>query len=1103
VTFDANRKKELLFVAAFLVLVFCLQVSTPLNAQVTGQSLSGRITSTGGTGIANARVALKNAANGDTKSIAATEDGSFTFANLAPGIFEITVSAPGFAEARTTVTISSGVDSRADVVMHTQISTDAGEGGASGVSGVVGTKSVTDLPLNGRSASDLAALEPGVTSARTQATGQAQRGFGNQMTISGGRPRQNDARLDGISVNDYVNGPPGSALGVNLGSDAVEQFSVLTSNYPAQVGRSSGGVIAASTRSGTKDFHGSAFEYIRNSAFDARNFFDTAKPAFHRNQFGGSIGGPVFKDRTFFFADYEGLRQSQGITQVDTVPSQAVRDGHLCAPPDCSSTTPIVVDSQVARFLKAFYPLPNGALLCPFSSCAAGTGDTGIFTFAGQTVTPENYFTTKIDHILSTQDSLAGTYMFDSGTVRQPDEFDNKRTGYDSRKQAFTLHETHTFRPELLNSFRFGINRVVTTSGLTFPSGNSLVGDATYGTVPGLNAAAVMVPGLTFFTGGLGTPSNFRFHWTSIQGSDDVSLTKGAHSVKFGVNVERMRDNSLAISNPGGEFAFSQLSNFLTNRPFSLSAAIPSAVSERGFRQTVFGAYVQDDWRWRPNVTLNLGLRYEMATVPTEVQGKTTVLRNLTDPLPVCGVFVPGSCSGTGSLFSNSTLRNFEPRVGFSWDPFRDGKTSLSGGFGMFDVLPLPYLIQFNEIFSAPFFELGNSTSLPTGSFPTGAFAIVAGSTSGFRRGFFDPHPKRNYVMQWNLTAARDLARDVSLRVGYVGSRGVHQLFRVEDADIVLPSLTSQGYLWPSPDLSKRLNENAGLVNAGLWQGNSFYDALQVKVKAKIGSGAEIEASYTWGKTIDTSSGSLVGDEYSNSIASPLFFAMKLNRGLADFNVAHNVELNYTWEIGTPKWAHGLRGWALSGWEIGGVFEASTGVPFTPGFGGDALGVKSTDPNIDVPSLVGGSGCGSVVNPGNPIHYIRPQCFGVPSSAPDIAANCIHVVNIDPVTGNPVPDPRTCLNLRGNLGRNTVIGPGLVNLDFSLFKNNHIKKISDNFNVQFRAEFFNVLNRTNFAPPLDNRNVFDSSGHPIANAGLITSTQTPSRQIQFAIKVIW
>ena len=941
----------------------------------------------------------------------------------------------------------------ANIVMQpeTTATADKGQGGTSGLSGTVSSKNVSDLPLNGRSASDLATLEPGVASARTQQTGQAQRGFGNQMTISGGRPRQNDARLDGISVNDYVNGPPGSALGVNLGSDAVEQFSVLTSNYPAQYGRSSGGIIGASTRSGTGNFHGDAFEYIRNSALDARNFFDTTKPPFRRNQFGGSAGGPIWRDRTFIFGDYEGLRQSQGVTQVTTVPSAAARTGNL-------STGQITPDPSVLRFVNAFYPLPNGALL--------GAGDTGIFTFAGQQVTPENYFTVRVDHKISATDAVSGTYMFDGGSVRQPDEFNNKRTGYDSRRQVFTLHETHTFSPQLVNSLHFGINRVVTTTGLTFPSGNSQVADPSFATVPGLNAAAVIVPGLTFFSGGLGTPSNFRFHWTSIQASEDVSLTKGVHSVKFGMNVERVRDNILAISNPGGEFAFSLLSDFLANRPFSLSAAIPGTISERGLRQTIVGTYIQDDWRWRSNLTINLGLRYEMATVPTEVQGKLTVLRHLTDTQPHLG----------DRLFSNPTLRNFEPRVGFSWDPFRDGKTFLSAGFGMFDVLPLPYLVQFNETFSAPFFKLGNATSLPAGSFPTDAFTIVDSSSNGFRQGYFDSNPRRNYVMQWNLTLARDLARDISLRVGYVGSRGVHQLFRVEDADIVLPSLTSQGYLWPSPVGSgTRLNVNAGLVNAGLWQGNSFYDALQVKVKAKVGSGAEIEGSYTWGKTIDTSSGSLVGDEYSNSIASPLWFNPKINRGLADFNVAHNLEVNYTWEIGAPKWAHGATGWVLNGWEIGGVFEASTGVPFTPGFGGDALGVKSTDPNIDVPNLISGPGCGSLINPGNPTHYIKTQCFAVPN----------------PIT------------LRGNLGRNTIIGPGLVNLDFSLFKNNHIKKISDTFNVQFRTELFNILNHANFAPPLDNRNIFDSAGSPIGNAGLITSTQTPSRQIQFALKLIW
>jgi hypothetical protein len=659
--------------------------------------------------------------------------------------------------------------------------------------------------------------------------------------------------------------------------------------------------------------------------------------------------------------------------------------------------------------------------------------------------------------------------MFDSGTVRQPDELNNKRTGYDSRRQVFTLHENHTVSPRTLNSFQFGINRVVATTGLTFQSGNSLVADSSFGTVPGLNATAIIVPGLTFFSGGLGTPSQYRFHWTSIQASDDLSVTRGAHSLKLGVNVERMRDNILAISNRGGEFAFSSLSDFVSNQPFSLSVAIPSAISERGFRQTVVGTYLQDDWRWRPNVTVNLGLRYEMATVPTEVHGKLTVLRHLTDAQPRLG----------DPLFSNPTLRNFEPRVGISWDPFSDGKTTLSAGFGMFDVLPLPYLIQFNELNSAPFFKLGNSTDLPPGSFPNLAFDIVDAASSsgtGFRQAYFDPHPKRNYVMQWNLTLARDLAKDLSVRIGYVGSRGTHQMFRVEDANIVLPTLTPEGYLWPSPVGSgTRLNPNAGLLNAGLWQGNSFYDALQFKVKAKLRGGAQIEGSYTWGKTIDTSSGSLVGDEYSNSIASPLFFAPRINRGSADFNVAHNLEVNYTWEIATPKWATGFKEWPLSGWELGGVFEASTGVPFTPGFGGDALGVKSTDPSIDVPNLLNGSGCGSPINPGNPNHYIKTQCFAVPN----------------PIT------------LRGNLGRNTLIGPGLLNFDFSLFKNNRIKRISDTFNVQFRAEFFNILNHTNFAPPLDNRNIFDSAGAPIGNAGLITSTQTPSRQIQFALKLIW
>src|SRR5438309_7492380 len=426
-----------------------------LSAETAGRTLLGTISAQSGSRIPAAALALKNSSNGETRSLSAKPDGTYKVPNLAPGTYEVLISAPGFLTAQGTVLVTADADQVANFVLQPVAPAQSRvvEGGSSTVRGVVNSANVSDLPLNGRSASDVAAFEPGVTTARTQAVGQAQLGFGTQMTISGARPRQNDSKLDGISVNEYANGPPGSALGVNLGVYAVEQFSVLTSNYPATYGRSSGGIISASTRSGTNQFHGDVYEFFRNSALDTRNYFDTKKPPFRRNQFGVSLGGPIQKDRTFIFGDYEGLRQSLGLTQVDTVPSPAARSGNV-------SSGQITVDPNVLSFLNAFYPLPNGSLLA--------SGDTGIFTFSGQQVTPEIYFTTKVDHNFSEQDTLNGTYLFDVGTVRQPDELNDKRTGYDSRRQFFTLNHAHSFTPGFLNSFRFGINRVVATTGLTF-----------------------------------------------------------------------------------------------------------------------------------------------------------------------------------------------------------------------------------------------------------------------------------------------------------------------------------------------------------------------------------------------------------------------------------------------------------------------------------------------------------------------------------------------------------------------------------------------------------------------------------------------------------
>src|SRR5882672_3800363 len=822
---DLVRKKLVPFVAS---IAFLLTLLLPflVFSQVPAGTLSGIVTSESGSRISNAHLSIRNKKNGKTVVVNGKEDGSYSVPNLAPGDYEATATALGLVAAHATVTTRATADHVANFVLHP----GNGQAASSTVSGVVNSQNVQELPLNGRSAPDLAALEPGVATARTQSSGQGKYGFGTQMTISGGRPRQNDARLDGISVNDYANGSPGSALGVNLGVDAVEQFTVLTSNYPAQVGRSSGGVVGASTRGGRNNFHGDVFEFLRNSSRDARNFFDTAKPLFRRNQFGASAGGPIWKNRAYIFGDYEGLRQSLGVTQVDTVPSAAARAGNL-------SSGSVAVDPAVLRFVDAFFPLPNGSLL--------GSGDTGIYTFSGQQITPENYFTTRIDHRFSEREALSGTYMFDSGTVRQPDELNNKLTGYDSRRQFFTVSETHTFSPRMLNSIRLGIYRVVATTGLTFAGINQSAGDPSFGTVPGHNAAEVTVPGVTAFTGGLGTTTEFHFHWTSIQAYDDISWMRGNHALRFGLGIERIRDNKLGVSTPGGQFLFNSISDFLTNKPFSLAAALPSAVSPRGFRQTIVGAYFQDDWRWRPNLTINLGLRYEIATVLTEVHGKLTVLRHLTDALPVCGVLVPGKCFGVGPLLlSNPTLHNFEPRVGFSWDPMRDGKTTVSGGFGIFDVIPLSYLFQMNELFSAPFFESASARNLPAGTYPAGAYAALTASPNTLRQAYFEPKPGRNYVMQWNVTIQRELLTDLNLRIAYVGSRAVHQPFRTEDADIVLPALTPQGFLWPTPAPPQapppRLNPGAGRITAGFWSGHSYYDSLQVQIRKKLGRGLQL-----------------------------------------------------------------------------------------------------------------------------------------------------------------------------------------------------------------------------------------------------------------------
>ena len=1039
------------YFAVRLALFACLLLATSVNAQTVGATVSGTVADPSGSVIPNAQITIRNTATGTVTTVTSNAQGFYSAPNLQPGDYILRATAGGFATTESHITLEVGGQPLVNIALQPGAVTQsvevkdtppAIELASSQVSDVVDAQTVRELPLNGRDWTQLATLQPGVAAVRTEkavAVGadRGNRGYGVQITIAGARPQQNNYRLDGISINDYSNGAPGSVVGLNLGVDAIQEFSVVTSNYSAEYGRTSGGVINAISRAGTNNFHGSVYEFLRNSALDARNFFDGATiPPFRRNQFGASAGGPIIKDRTFIFGDYEGLRQSLGFTQVDSVPSAAA----------------VAAASASIKPYLVFYPQPNGPV----------NGLSGQYSFAGQQITPEDFFTVRADHKVSEKDALHGSYMFDNGTFTQPDSLNDIFLRSHTRRQAGSVETTHTFSSTFINTIRGGISRISADINGSAAGPLAAGSDSSLGVVPGQNAPSLIIPGLTTFGGGVNGPSAYHYGWTSIQAYDDAFLTKGVHSLKFGFAFERMRNNILALSNPSGLFRFNCISGcpkaFLSGQPNEFDASLPGTTSPRNLRQNLFGGYVQDDIHFRPYLTFNVGLRYEMTTVPTEVNGKLSTLLNLTDAQPHLGE----------PYFSNPTKWNFEPRVGFAWDPFHAGTTSIRGAFGIFDSLPLPYQFELLSSLAAPFAEFGTAVPLPANVFPGGAFSQVSASPNTLRQTYIQPNPSRNYIMQWNLNVEHQVARSVTATVGYVGTRGIHQAFRSDDVNTTLPTITPQGIFFNG---GPKLNPNAGQIAALFWTGHSYYNGLQTQVVKRMGHGVQSQSSFTYSKAIDDGSAALAGDPFGNSISGLFYFDERSRRGPADFNVGKNFVQNLIWTLPTANSLHGPAGWAANGWEMGGIFQAQDGLPFTPLLAGDVLGLKDTAP-YDVPDLV--PGCSPTklqynVPAQRQVQYINLNCFGTPNPS----------------------------NRLGNVSRNSLTGPGLKDLDLSIFKNNKVPAISEAFNVQFRAEFFNILNFTNFAVPSAGKTLAGSS------AGLLTSTQTSSRQIQFALKLSW
>ena len=1065
-----------------LLMFFVHMVQGPLSAQTTNGMIQGTVHDSSGAPISGVNVTLKSLETGATQSVTTGGDGAYEFLSLPAGAYQAEASTAGFdTQLRKGIVLTVGATisvnfslSVGKVTQTIVVTDDVGqvETASSTISGVVSETTIRELPLNGRDWLQLATLQAGVIggleqqSSAVSTNSRAARGNGENLYISGNRPTENLYLVDGLIVNDYANGSPGSGLNVNLGVDAVREFAVLTSDYGAQYGITSGGVVNAIFKSGTNQIHGDAFGFFRNSALDARNFFDPAGgvPAFHRNQYGASVGGPIVKDKTFFFGSFEGLNQDLSISEKSLTLSNSARNGTV-PNPNGPGNINVPISAAIAPYL-ALFPVANGP----------DNGDgTAFFVFPGAETGSEYYAVGKVDHNFSAVTRLSASFQWDKDALQQPDLFNEKLLGSPSNHYNFTASLQHSFTSSMVNTARIGVSRTFAADSQDVSAISPLDTNKSLGFLPNL-PVGILTAGNLATAGGLGASGSDNFHFTSYQASDDLSIIHGRHTLQFGFLFDRIDDNFNSANIPLGEWDYNSVQDLLTNNPADFTSDFPGTNGARGLRSDIFGAYGQDAIRLRRNLTVTLGLRYETSTPVSEQNGKVATLVNLTDAAPRTG----------GAFFNNPTKRNFAPRVGLAWDPTGSGKTSVRASYGMYDILPLPYLF-INRTHSAPFFLQGTAQSPSPNDFPNQGLSLLTPNTA--RVAFVQANPGRAYNQQWNLSIQRQLTSSTALTVGYVGSHAVKVPMGIEDMDQVPLSQVTFGpngqLMFPIPPGStfqqqvkniQRINPNFGRIVGTLWQDYSRYNGLLVNLSQKMSHGFAFQATYTYSKVTDQGSSTFSDNEYLNTAGPSYAFDLKLQNAVSDFNITQNFVLNGSWNIPVPHSFEGASRKILGGWEIGSIFTAHSGVPFTAKLTSDEAFTGNSRVNTTAggqrPNFNPGPGCSpNAINPGQPFNYIKVNCFSFP--APGVL---------------------------GDLGRNTLRGPGFADLDFSLFKN--ISFLEDRYKLQFRAEAFNSLNHTNFG--VQTTAVFNGNGEPLASAGVLQQpTLTTSRQIQLGVKFLF
>ena len=1054
-----------------LTIALVLPLATRTDAQVVGGTITGSITDPSGAALVNATVLVHNDETGTERRLRTASDGRYAAPSIPVGSYTVSAEADGFAPAkRTGIPLSVGQAQSVDLVLGlkgvTQSITvadqpDVVNASTQQTSGLIDARQVKDLPLNGRSFDQLITLNPGtlnVTSQRSGSLGTSNSSVGNMFTVSGKRPQDNLFLLNGIEYTgaSLINVTPGGTSGQLLGVEAVREFNVISETYSAAYGKRQGAQVSIVTTGGTDHVHGSAYDFVRNSYFDARNYFDPSRiPEFQRNDFGASLGGPIKKDKLFLFGNYEGYRQNLGLSLVTLVPDNASRAAAV------TSVKPLL----------NLWPVQNGPEI--------GGGIAEAFSSPSQHIR-EDFGTTRFDSNLTPNDLLFAVYTIDDSIAHTPSQDPYTLADERLREQVLSVQEQHIISPALLNTARVGFSRANFGFESYLPDAvQSLV--PTF--VPGKPTGAVVIAGSTASNGAsliTTAGANVGANNTSVRNlftfDDHLFWTHGRQQIEAGGWLQLIESNDNLAQDQYGQASFASLATFLQGTIKTFTVA--PAPTEIGWRTTFGSAYLEDTVKVRPNLELRAGIRSESTDGWNASHGRAAVY-GFTN-----GVIQTTPTTGSSALTDNRAKFLLEPRLGLSYDPFGNGHTAVRASVGLqrglLDALDyrLDQSAPFNTVYSY------SSTTVKN---PTGGTGSVSPST-------VQPDIATPGTVAWTLRIEQQVAPSTSVTVGYVGSHGFHQILSedlnepasVQCPNPACPASLAVGTIY-YPTTTK---PNPALANTTSWvsEGTSSYNALQIDVRHTLSRGLQLRGNYTFAKNLDD------GSAWNTSVSAntPAFVSYpanpQLDWGPAATDVRHAAAVNASYDLPLGR-DHKFLGsdnatinHVVSGWTLASIATFQSGSPFSPQLGynptgsGDTRNPVRPDRNTAFTGSLytGGSTAARVA------HYFNPSAFSAPA-----------------------------YGAVGNLGRDTLVGPGFSDVDLSLSKTT---QVLEGLRAQFRAEVFNIFNHTNLGIPAET--VFSSgptqgtaanqSTAPVLSptAGVITSAAT-SRQIQLGVKLLF